>query len=146
MSPSSKRHSHDSREPLPAPEVTPEQVIAHFATLTHPASIRQIAHGMDLKHRGRRYLPRVIQQLKRRGDIEEIHGGRFRLAGSKHAQSPGPARAAAAEARKKTEPAQSAAPKHGRDPNLVSGRLVARRDGYGFVVPDAPMPRVDGDL
>jgi exoribonuclease R len=146
MSPSSKRHSHDSREPLPAPEVTPEQVIAHFATLTQPASIRQIAHGMDLKHRGRRYLPRVIQQLKRRGDIEEIHGGRFRLAGSKHAQSPGPARAAAAEARKKTEPAQSAAPKQGRDPNLVSGRLVAHRDGYGFVVPDAPMPRVDGDL
>jgi ribonuclease R len=146
MSPPSKRHSHDNREPLPTPEVTPEQVIAHLSTLSQPASIRQIAHGMDLKHRGRRYLPRVIQQLKRRGDLKEIHGGRFRLAGSKHVQSPGPARAAAAEARKKTEPAQSAAPKQGRDPNLVSGRLVAHRDGYGFVVPNAPMPRVDGDL
>jgi ribonuclease R len=152
MSPPSKRHSHDRREPLPAPEVTPEQVIAHLATLSQPASIRQIAHGMDLKHRGRRYLPRVIQQLKRRGDIEEIHGGRFRLAGSKQAQSPGPARAAnaAADARKKAEAAQTApsaaAPKQGRDPNLVSGRLVAHRDGYGFLVPDAPMPRVEGDL
>jgi len=148
MSPSSKRHSHDQREPLPAPEVAPEQVIAHLATLSQPASIRQIAHGMDLKHRGRRYLPRVIQQLKRRGDIEEIHGGRFRLAGSKHVQSPGPARGAnaAAEARKKVETAQAGAPKQGRDPNLVSGRLVAHRDGYGFLVPDAPMPRVEGDL
>ncbi|MGA8222045.1 MAG: RNB domain-containing ribonuclease [Candidatus Acidiferrales bacterium] len=148
MSPSSKRHSHDRREPLPAPEVTPEQVIAHLATLSQPASIRQIAHGMDLKHRGRRYLPRVIQQLKRSGDIEEIHGGRFRLTGSKHAQPTRPARAAnaTAELHKKAEAAQSATPKQGRDPNLVSGRLVAHRDGYGFLVPDAPMPRVEGDL
>src|SRR5580704_3855999 len=98
MSPRSKRHSPDPREGSHPPEVTPEQVIAHLATLAQPASIRQIAHGMDLKHRGRRYLPRVIQQLKRRGDIEEIHGGRFRLTGSKQGQSAGPARAANAAA------------------------------------------------
>ena len=30
---------------------------------------------MELKHRGRRFLPRIIQQLKKAGDIEEIHGG-----------------------------------------------------------------------
>jgi ribonuclease R len=34
----------------------------------------------------------------------------------------------------------------GRDPNLVSGRIVAHRDGYAFLVPDSPMPRVEGDL
>jgi len=151
MSPS-KRHSIERREPSPTPEVAPEQVIAYLSTLTQPASIRQIAHGMDLKHRGRRYLPRVIQQLKRRGDIEEIHGGRFRLAGSKQAQPARPARAAdaTAEPSKKTEAASDGAPKltpkQGRDPNLVSGRLVAHRDGYGFLVPDSPMPRVEGDL
>ena len=98
MSPRSKRHSFDDREPLPAPEVTPEQVLAHLSTLTQPASIRQIAHGMDLKHRGRRYLPRVIQQLKRSGDIEEIHGGRYRLAGAKHVKQALPARPAAQRA------------------------------------------------
>ena len=37
-------------------------------------------------------------------------------------------------------------PKQSRDPSLISGRLVAHRDGYGFVVPDKPIPRVDGDL
>ncbi|MGH9711751.1 MAG: ribonuclease R family protein [Candidatus Acidiferrales bacterium] len=161
MSPRSKRHSFEDREPLPAPEVTPEQVIAHLSTLTQPASIRQIAHGMDLKHRGRRYLPRVIQQLKRRGDIEEIHGGRYRLAGAKHVKQPPPARPAAHRAaQEKTEPAQSGtehaqtanqtaratAAKLSRDPNLVSGRIVAHRDGYGFLVPDSPIPKVDGDL
>jgi ribonuclease R len=29
---------------------------------------------------------------------------------------------------------------------LVSGRIVAHRDGYGFLVPATPIPRVDGDL
>jgi ribonuclease R len=155
MSKRNKRHSIERREPSSVPEVTPEQVIAHLSTLTHPASIREIAHGMDLKHRGRRYLPRVIQLLERRGDIEEVHGGRIRLAGSKHVQSSAPARqplggparaATAAETPQKLEAAASVAPRQGRDPNLVSGRLVAHRDGYGFLVPDAPMPRVEGDL
>ncbi|MDE3170823.1 MAG: VacB/RNase II family 3'-5' exoribonuclease, partial [Acidobacteriota bacterium] len=30
--------------------------------------------------------------------------------------------------------------------NVVSGRIVAHRDGYGFVVADAPIPGIDGDL
>jgi len=156
MSPRSKRHSHDPREESHPPEVTPEQVTAHLATLTQPASIRQIAHGMDLKHRGRRYLPRVIQQLKRRGDIEEIHGGRYRLAGAKHSQRTPPARAATTAAEKVAAPqavaaqtpgqAAHTAAKQGRDLNLISGRIAAHRDGYGFLVPDSPIPRVDGDL
>jgi len=147
-----KRHSVERREPSTVTEVTTEQVIAHLSTLTRPASIREIAHGMDLKHRGRRYLPRVIQQLKRRGDVEEIHGGRYRLADSKHVASADRAPRTAVEGAlpvasvtatpSKTEVAQ----KRARDPNLVSGRIVAHRDGYGFLVPDELMPRVEGDL
>jgi len=167
MSPRSKRHSPDPREASPPPEVTPEEVIAHLATLTQPASIRQIAHGMDLKHRGRRYLPRVVQQLKRRGDIEETHGGRYRLLGAKQTQRNSLARPPASRAPKSPEKAATTqtrtehgqpgasrpadqgvhvAGKQGRDLNLISGRFVAHRDGYGFLVPDAPIPRVDGDL
>ena len=150
MSPRSKRHSAEHREPSPSPEVTPEQVIAHLATLSQAASIREIAHGMDLKHRGRRYLPRVIKQLKRRGEIEEIHGGRYRLPGAKHGQRGGAQVTRAEEPVKKpdagAESPPHAPPKHARDPNLVSGRIVAHREGYGFLVPDEPMPRVEGDL
>jgi len=156
MSPRSKRHSFEPRDPAPTPEVTPEQVVAHLSTLSQPVSIRQIAHGMDLRHRGRRFLPRVIQQLKKRGEIEEIHGGRYRLPGAKHFKPPAKPQAAAAStaAPQKSQPSPSptavhhaaAAPKRGHDPNLIPGRLVAHRDGYGFVVPDAPVPGVDGDL
>ena len=139
-------------------------MLAHLATLSQPASIRHIAHGMGLKHRGRRYLPRVLQKLKKHGEVEEIHGGRFRLAGTKHAKKEAAGQAAAAKrVSTANAAAASASLEHGpvtaasavtpnipsgrgRDPNLVSGRIVAHRDGYAFLVPDAPMPRVEGDL
>jgi ribonuclease R len=178
----SQRHSDEPREATIADDVTPELVLAHLGTLSQPASIRHIAHGMGLKHRGRRYLPRVLQKLKKHGEVEETQGGRFRLAGTKHAKKEAAGQAAAAKrlsaassaaeaatasAEQETPNAhavssvQDAAPSasraassarsivasgRGRDPNLVSGRIVAHRDGYAFLVPDSPMPRVEGDL
>jgi ribonuclease R len=178
----SQRHSDEPREATIADEVTPELVLAHLATLAQPASIRHIAHGMGLKHRGRRYLPRVLQKLKKHGEVEETQGGRFRLAGTKHARQEAAGQAAAAKCvraanevasgkqlEQETPSTDAAAiadrraaaggassavstttskitSGRGRDPNLVSGRIVAHRDGYAFLVPDSPMPRVEGDL
>src|SRR5277367_5585869 len=146
----SQRHSDEPREATVADDVTPELVLAHLATLSQPASIRHIAHGMGLKHRGRRYLPRVLQKLKKHGEVEETQGGRFRLAGTKHARNEAAGQAAAAKRVSAAHAASAATSKitsgRGRDPNLVSGRIVAHRDGYGFLVPDSPMPRVEGDL
>src|ERR1700678_4234802 len=170
----SPRHSEEPREPTISDEVTPELVLAYLETLSQPSSVRRIAHGMGLKHHGRRFLPRVLQKLKKRGDVEELHGGRFQLAGVKQARNEASGRAAAAKrtaeaarssAQSSTQtvaqsstseksPDQSGsistgqppAVNRGRDPNLISGRIVAHRDGYAFLVPDAPMPRVEGDL
>src|SRR5580693_3509237 len=177
----SQRHSDEPREATIADEVTPELVLAHLATLSQPASTRHIAHGMGLKHRGRRYLPRVLQKLKKHGEVEETQGGRFRLAGTKHAKKEAAGQAAAAKrlsaasavaaatasAEQETPNANAVTDVHdagtstsraasvarsnitsgrGRDPNLVPGRIVAHRDGYAFLVPDSPMPRVEGDL
>jgi ribonuclease R len=140
--------------------VIAEQVLAHLAALAKPASIREIAHGMELKHEGRRFLPRVIQKLKRKKEIEEIHGGRFRLAGAKESnvkqenakqgKGAAPNRSSASPvagtASEGSVPVATLEPQRGRDPNLVAGRIVAHRDGYGFLVPDRPIPRVEGDL
>jgi ribonuclease R len=144
-----RKHTIEDKEPRP-PEVSREEVVAHLAAQSRPASIREIAHGMDLKHSGRRYLPRIIQQLKKSGDIEEIHGGRYRLTGSKPSTRPALptskfAEAAPAAANESAPIAAKPRPPR-RDPNLVSGRVVAHRDGYGFVVPDEPIPGVEGDL
>ena len=158
----SPRHSEEPREPTTSEEVTPELVLAHLATLSQPSSVRRIAHGLGLRHHGRRFLPRVLQKLKKRGDVEEIHGGRFQLAGAKQARNEASGRAAAAkrsstaarslvtdksaERSESTGPGQAPPVDRGRDPNLVSGRIVAHRDGYAFLVPDKPMARVEGDL
>ena len=160
--PPSQRHSDEPREPTISDDVTPELVLAYLATLSQPSSVRHIAHGMGLKHHGRRFLPRVLQKLKNRGDVEEIHGGRFQLAGAKQARNEASGRAAAAKrnTRAAGSPATGEAPQptaappgqktisisRGTDPNLVSGRIVAHRDGYAFLVPDTPMLRVEGDL
>jgi len=140
------------REPHPS-HVTEEQVITYLSSIPQPESIRQIAHGMELQHHGRRFLPRIIQYLKGRGDVEEIRAGQYRLAESKQSAR-GAAKgqkSAAAEGQKLPDadsaPATGAgAARKSPDPNLVSGRIVAHRDGYGFLVPDKPIPRVEGDL
>lgn len=158
----SPRHSDEPREPSISDEVTPELVLAYLQTLSQPLSVRRIAHGMGLKHHGRRFLPRVMQKLKKRGDVEEVHDGRFQIAGVKQARQEASGRAAAAKragaaARSAStdkpqgkpeslQTQQASSVLRGRDPNLISGRIVAHRDGYAFLVPDMPMPRVEGDL
>ncbi|HUA02117.1 MAG TPA: RNB domain-containing ribonuclease [Candidatus Aquilonibacter sp.] len=141
------------RPPQPREEhVNAGDVLAHLAHLKQAVSIREIAHGMGLKHRGRRFLPRVLQQLEKRGEVEEIHGGRYRLAGQKREaaappKTPAPEKETRADHEAASEERTAQAAEHrARDPNLVSGRLIAHRDGYAFLVPDRPVPGVDGDL
>jgi ribonuclease R len=122
------------------PELTESEVLAHLSRAAHPASIREIASGLSLRHDGRRALPKLLLQLLRRGEIEKIRD-RYRLIG---------------RAAEKTSPRAVAPPRHEAvrddarharpDANLVSGRLVAHRDGYGFVVPGTPVPGMDGDI
>ncbi len=143
-----RQHTVEKKEPREL-DVSAAEVIAYLAKQPQAASIRQIAHGMDLKHRGRRFLPRIIKQLKRSGDIEELYGGRYRLPEQK--SSGQPTRRVAAPSPESAAASGSkppAAPQHirPRDPNLIAGRIVAHRDGYGFLVPNHPIPRVDGDL
>ncbi|HVB88531.1 MAG TPA: VacB/RNase II family 3'-5' exoribonuclease [Candidatus Dormibacteraeota bacterium] len=155
-----RKHASRQQQPPHPEEVTREQVVAHLETLTQPASIRQIAHGMGLRHYGRRFLPRVIDKLLRAGEIEETHGGQYRLTGRKqptraakpqqHEATHGSAKnAGAPDASDAPEPAASPhefAARRGRDPNLVSGRIVAHRDGYAFLVADQRIPGMEGDL
>lgn len=136
---------HHRQDDLPAAPVTPEELLAYLATLTKPSSVREIGHGMDLKHSGRRYLPRVIKELLRREEIEEVYDRRYRLAGTRSAAQTSKTHAGA---QAKTQGAQAETHKQprARDPNLIEGRFVAHREGYGFLVPASPVPGIDGDL
>ncbi|MGA8867160.1 MAG: RNB domain-containing ribonuclease [Candidatus Sulfotelmatobacter sp.] len=139
-------------EPRKAP--TPPELLAHLAKANRPMSLREIAAEMELKHHGRRELAKIILRLRRRGEVEEVSHGRFMVAadavrrGSVKPIPPRPAqgseagKAPAEEAHKHLQTKGLPRPEAG----LVHGRLVAHQDGYGFVVPDTPIPGVEGDL
>ncbi len=149
-----QRHPNDPQPESSPSGLSPELVLAYLATLSQPASIREIAHGMELKHHGRRFLPRVLHRLKKSGEIEEKRG-RYKLPGAKETQKAATKRKDRESAAEKTpahsrsenkQPPPTAATNRGHDPNLIPGRIVAHRDGYAFLVPDSPIPRVEGDL
>ena len=118
-----------------------DEVLNFLGRTPKPAGVREIIAGLGLRHAARRALAKTLSRLKHRKLVEELRGGRYRLVVSNAAAS--------ATAGKKDLPAasveaQTKSPSH--DPNLIVGRLVAHRDGYGFVVPDKPRPDIDGDL
>ncbi|MFZ0211948.1 MAG: RNB domain-containing ribonuclease [Candidatus Acidiferrales bacterium] len=128
-------------------EVDEAGLLAYLATAARPESIREIARAMSLRHWGRRALPKLLERLERRGDVEESRG-RYRLTGERAAQK--------TAHRAEPPPEKSQNPVHREPPpslaaarqvpNLISGRLVAHRDGYGFVVPNRPVRGMEGDL
>jgi ribonuclease R len=117
--------------------LTEEDVLNFLARARGPASVREIASGLSLRHAARRALGAVLSRLKRQRLVEELRGGQYRLAGNRPEPPAAAKSIGGSEARSK--PAA-------RDSNLLSGRLVAHRDGYGFVVPDSPRKDLDGDL
>jgi ribonuclease R len=107
------------------------------------ASASEIAKGLGVKHSDTRPFYKLLEKLKKRRAIEALPGERYRLPGRKPDQSPGgsrqPAKNSPAETRSETARASQI-----RDE--LKGRLILHPDGYGFVVPDTPVPQLDGDV
>jgi len=123
---------------MPRDEVLTEDAVLNFLGRARgSASIREIASGLSLRHAGRRALGVLLSRLKRQRLVEELRGGQYRLAGAR----PQPRADAKSNVRLAAPPMPAT-----RDANLLTGRLVAHRDGYGFVVPESPRKDLDGDL
>jgi len=106
---------------------------------SEPASTNEIAQGLHLKKADTRPLFKMLAKLKKRQAIEELPGGRYRLPGRK----PDRESSSLDQRPARPQPTQrSALAPH----DEVKGRLVLHHDGYGFVVPDSPMPQLDGDV
>jgi ribonuclease R len=135
-------HQDEPRAP-----VSEAEVLAQLSRSRKPQSLREIAAALDLRHSGRRALVKLARKMKKRGDIHEYPNGRIGLPkekqGAEYAQP----------ARQKGPPQRPGLPSRteSRSPvrpeaNQLTGRLVAHRDGYGFVVPDTPRKDLEGDL
>jgi ribonuclease R len=140
------------REPL-----TQQEVLDVFRK--HPEKtfrIHDLIRQLRLRSSQARELKRVLHMLGKARKIMESKKSHFALAVPRHphgkvpgktwrkgekpgAQRPtesGPTQRSASEP-STPRPAQS---------NIVTGRLVGHRDGYGFVVPDHPMAGTDQDI
>src|SRR5438874_1016972 len=119
--------------------LSPDNILRFLQVRSAPASPGEIAHGLHLKKNDNRPLFKMLSKLKKRRAIEELPGGRYRLP-SRRPERAGSGQDAHQDARSRPQPS----PVTSRDE--VKGRLVLHHDGYGFVVPDSPIPQLDGDV
>ncbi len=120
--------------------LNPDNILRFLQLRSAPASVGELAKGLGLKKSDTRPLFKMLAKLKKRRAIEELPGGRYRLPGRRpggEPHSPQPTRSPAAPQRSQPSPPN-------RDE--LTGRLILHPDGYGFVVPDIPIPQLDGDV
>src|SRR5882762_1353377 len=138
---------------MPRPsQLSPDNILRFLQVRSAPASADEIAGALHMRKTERRALYKMLSQLTKRRAVEELPGGRYRLAGRREERSgDGPAGHGAA---RQAGGAQAAAERPATagegggiaSHNEIKGRLVLHHDGYGFVVPDPPVPWLDRDV
>lgn len=123
-----------------ASNLSPDNILRFLQLRSEPASASELARGLGLKKSDTRPLFKMLARLKKRRSIEELPGGRYRL----------PRQKSRRESRDHQWPRSSVSPQNPQ-PGLanrdeIKGRLILHPDGYGFVVPDTPVPQLDGDV
>src|SRR5256714_1474364 len=119
-----------------------DNILRFLQVRSDAASQDEIARGLHIRRADRRPLFDMLARLKKRRLIEELPGGRYRLPGRKN-DGDGAQRGACEHPRQAASDATSPG-KLSRDE--IRGRLVLHHDGYGFVVPDAPVLGLDRDV
>jgi ribonuclease R len=136
---------------MPRPSHLSSDNILRFLQLRRdPASADDIAADLRMRRADRHALHKMLNTLKKRRAIDELPGGRYQLAGrgdgagrARDASAGKPAPRNASDTHRE-QPARTQPAPSTRDE--IKGRLVLHHDGYGFVVPDAPVPGLDRDV
>jgi ribonuclease R len=125
---------------MPRPShLSPDNILRFLQIRSEPASASEISQGLHLKKADTRPLFKMLSKLKKRHALEELPGGRYRLPGRKpDRDTPGQT--------PRVDHAQQIQRSAFAQVDEVKGRLVLHHDGYGFVVPDTPVPQLDGDV
>ena len=133
---------------MPRPShLSSDNILRFLQVRRDPASVEDIAAGLHMRRADRHVLHKMLNTLKKRRAVDELPGGRYRLAGREEGRSgDGTARTSSGA---KAEPGQQQATPPDRGSfshNEIKGRLVLHHDGYGFVVPDPPVAWLDRDV
>src|SRR5216684_6657512 len=141
---------------MPPPAQLSSDNLLHFLQVRRdPASAEEIAAALHMRRADRHALYQMLGKLKKRRLIEEVPGGRYRLAGRKEEQG-GEGQGARERSQQAAGTPAAAEPRSSRPGGSgggtvvareqIEGRLVLHHDGYGFVVPGRPVPGLDRDV
>ncbi len=139
---------------MPPPAQLSSDNLLHFLQVRRdPASAEEIAAALHMRRADRHALYQMLGKLKKRRLIEEVPGGRYRLAGRKEEQG-GDRQGARERSQQAAGTPVTAEPRNSRPGSggtvvardQIEGRLVLHHDGYGFVVPGRPVPGLDRDV
>ena len=125
--------------------LSPDNILRFLQVTPNGANLEGILRGLRLKKSDRRPLVRILAKLKKKRLIEELPGGRFLLAGQTR-KSEREAGSRSDKGGKRREERTDGARHGSSSRNSLAGRLILHQDGYGFVVPDRPVPNLDRDV
>src|SRR5712692_8017035 len=140
---------------MPRPsQLSPANILRFLQVRSAPASSDEISAALHMRKTERRALYKMLSKLTKQRAIEELPGGRYRLAGRREERSGDgqPVHGAARQAEGSQAAAVAERPVTAREGggirshDEIKGRLVLHHDGYGFVVPDPPVPWLDRDV
>ena len=119
-----------------------DNVLRFLQLRTEGTTLSEIQRGLKLRKSEQRPLVKIVANLKKRKAIVELTDGRLVLSNRRQDREKMPGQAEAGQgshsASRQTMPSVRR--------NSLSGRLILHQDGYGFVVPDEPMPQLDRDV
>jgi len=115
--------------------LSPDNILRFLQVRNDGVTTTEIVQGLHLSKSERKPLFKMLSKLKKRSLIAEVAPGKYKLRGKKFESESGTKR-----------PADSAPTARRLPGNSVSGRLVLHQDGYGFVIPDQPIPNIEGDI
>lgn len=118
--------------------LSPDNILRFLQVTAGGASTEEIGRALHAPRNERKTLFRMLSKLKKRNLIAEVAPGKYRL---KNKREPAPEKS-----QKQTTPSVSANEPKRAAGSGVSGRLVLHQDGYGFVIPDDPIPNIEGDI
>jgi exoribonuclease R len=132
---------------MPRPShLNPDDILRFLQVSGDAASANEISRSLRLRKADQHALFKMLGKLKKRGAIDELSGGRYRLRGGPSLREGRSLQAAPPRGGPSPTPVRILAEEQSLARDEVRGRLVLHHDGYGFVVPDKPIPELDGDI
>jgi len=115
--------------------LSPDNILRFLQVRQDSVSAMEISQGLHLAKNERKALFKTLSKLKKRNLIVEVPVGKYRLKAKK-----------AESEQRKGDDKESQVSRGGQGGKAISGRLVLHQDGYGFVVPEEPIPNIEGDI